>query len=178
MSAMLSLSVTYSPAFAQQSDLEVEVVDRPVHSRTILAGAGAVVGEDDQGWRSHFRMGVVSEPQTDDSNSDSELSVKRGVFVIGKHDNRHFYSVIPETWEIEVKADKENFEASGTVENKEGKTYDVKMKGEKISDLQNGNLYYVTGTAINEDGDEYELFYISPIVEREHSIQTSFRGTR
>lgn len=178
MSAMLSLSVAYNPALAQQSDSDVEAVDRPVHSRIILAGAGAVVGEDDQGWRSHFKMGVISESQTSDSNSDTEFSIKRGVFVIGKHDNRQFYSVIPETWEIEVRPDKENFEASGTVENREDKIYDVKMEGEKISNLQNGNLYYITGTATSEDGDVYELFYISALVEREHSIQTSLRGTQ
>ena len=178
MAAMLSVSVSYSTAFAQESDLEAEAVERLVHPKTILAGTGAAVSEDDQGWRSHFRMGIVSEPQTSDSNSDTEYTVKRGVFTVGKQDNRHFYSVIPETWEILVRSDKENFEASGTVENKEGKTYDVKIEGEKISDLQNGNLYYVLGTAINEDGDVYELFYISPLVERNHSIQPTIRGTQ
>ena len=178
MSAMLSLSISYNNAFAQQSDLEVEVVDRPVHSRTILVGAGAVVGEDDQGWRSHFRMGIVSEPQIDDSNSDAELTVKRGMFVVGKHDTRQFYSVIPDTWEIQVRSDEGNFEASGTVENKEGKVFDVKVEGEKISDLQKGNLYYVTGSATNDDGDVYDLFYISALVEKEPSIKNSLHITQ
>ena len=178
MAAMLSVSVSYSTAFAQESDLEAEAVERLVHPKTILAGTGAAVGEDDQGWRSHFRMGIVSEPQTGDSNSDTEYTVKRGMFIVGKQDNRHFYSVVPDTWKMEVRPDKENFAASGTVENKEGKTYDVKIEGEKISDLQNGNLYYVLGIASNEDGDVYELFYISPLVERDPSIKSTFRGTQ
>lgn len=174
MTVILSLSVTYSTAFAQESDVEIR--DRPIQSHTILGGAGAAVGDDDQGWRSHFRMGIV-ESQNDDPDAHTEYTVNRGVFIVGKYDNRHYYSVIPDTWEMSVSPNEKSFDASGKVENKEGKIFDIEISGDEISDLQNGTLYFVTGTAVGDD-EEYDLFYISALKERIPSIHTTSSGTQ
>ena len=166
MAAMLSVSVTYSTAFAQESDVEPQVIDRPYRLHTILIGTGAAVGEDDHGLRSHFRMGIVPVSEVTDVASDVNYEVKRGKFIVGKHDNRHVFTVIPDTWTITVSSDKTTYDASGTVENKAGEVYDVKITGDKISDLQRGNLYYVTGTVAGADGEVYDLFYISAMFDR------------
>jgi hypothetical protein len=176
MAAILSVSVTYSTAFAQESD-QVEAHDRPIRLHTILGGAGAAVDEDDQGWRSHFRIGIV-ESQNDDPDAHTEYTVKRGMFIVGKYDNRHYYSVIPDTWEISVSPNEKSFDASGRVENKEGEIYDVEITGDEISDLQNGTLYYVTGTAVGDDGEVYELFYISALKDRIPAIPPTSSGTQ
>ena len=176
MAAMLSVSVTYSTAFAQESDPEVEAFAEPIHPRTVLVGTGAAVDQDDHGYRSHFRMGIVQVPEVTDVASDVNYEVKRGKFIVGKHDNRHVYTVLPDTWTITVSSDKTAYEAAGTVESKVGEVYDVKITGDKISDLQHGNLYFVTGTATGADGQVYDLFYISAMFERTPSIQTTSSG--
>lgn len=171
MAAMLSVSVTYSTAFAQESDLEPQAIDKPNRPHTVLVGTGAAVSEDDHGWRSYFRMGIVSEPQTTDVDADVEYKIKRGKFIVGSHENRHVYHVVPDTWMISVSPDKETFDATGTVENKNGKVFDVMITGEKISDLQRGNLYYVTGFASNADGEIFDLFYISAMFDRTPTVK-------
>lgn len=170
MAAILSVSVTYSTAFAQESEREMKL-ERPLHGGTYLAGSGAAVSEDDNAMRSHFRMGIV-ETQTND-NGHTEYEVKRGVFVVGKHDNRQHFSVIADSWEVSVSPNQKSFDASGIVENQEGKIYDIEISGEEISNLENGILYFVTGTAINDNGEVYNIFYISPLVERISSIQST-----
>lgn len=173
MAAILSVSVTYSTAFAQESEREMKL-ERPLHTGTYLAGSGAAVSEDDNAKRSHFRMGIV-ETQTND-NGHTEYEVKRGVFVVAKHDNRQHFSVIADTWEVSFSPNQKSFDASGTVQNREGKIYDIEISGEEISNLEYGTLYFVTGTAINEDGEVYDIFYISPLVERIPSIQSTSEG--
>lgn len=165
MASILSVSATYNTAFAQESDL---AVDRQFHPRTFLGGVGAVVGEDSEGKRSYFRMGIV--PVTD---SETEYEVKRGAFMVGKHDNRERYSVIADSWQISVSVDKSSFDASGKAENNEGEIYDISISGDKISDLENGVLYYVTGTATGDDGEIHDIFYISALKERTPSIPTT-----
>lgn len=169
MAIMLSLSLTYSRAFAQESDIERQAVDKLTRPHTILAGTGAAVGEDNHGWRSHFRLGIVSENQ--DTSVTPEYQVKQGMFVVGKQDNRHVFSVITDTWTMSVRSDKTSFDASGTVENRDGKTLDVKITGEKIAELQQGNLYNVKGTASDVDGKVYDLFYFSTMYDRNPSIR-------
>jgi hypothetical protein len=56
-----------------------------------------------------------------------------------------------------------------------GKTYEIEISGDEISNLEHGTLYFVTGTATNDDGEVYELFYISPLVERTPSTESSDR---
>ena len=165
MAALLSVSATYGTAFAQESDLRV---DRQHSLHTILAGAGAVVGDDSEGKRSFFKMGLV--PVAD---SETEYEVKRGMFMVGNHDNREKYSVIADSWTVSVSADESSYDASGKAESKEGKIYDVSISGDKISDLENGVLYYVTGTVTGDDNEVYDLFYISALKERTPSIQTT-----
>ncbi|MDH3677414.1 MAG: hypothetical protein OEQ12_03845 [Nitrosopumilus sp.] len=172
MAAILSVSVTYSTAFAQVLDLETEAIERPLGPHTFLVGTGVAVGEDDQGWRSHFRMGIVQESETTDVDAHTEYKVKRGVFIVGKYDTRLNFSVIPDTWQISASPNMKSIDASGTVENRDGKFYDIEISGEKISDLQDGNLYYVTGTATGADSEVYDLFYISALAEKTPSTQT------
>lgn len=169
MAAMLSVSMTYSTAFAQETDLERPVIDKQTRPHTVLVGTGAAVSEDDQGWRSHFRMGIVSENQ--DTDVSPEYKVKQGTFVIGIKDTRHGFSIVPDTWTISVRSDKTSFDASGTVENRDGKTLDVKITGEKIADLKQGNLYMVKGVASDDDGKMFELFYISAMHDRNPTIR-------
>ena len=171
MAAMLSVSLTYSTAFAQEPEREMKLGERSLHAGTYLAGSGAAVSEDDNAMRSHFRMGIV-ETQTND-NGHTEYEVKRGVFFVGKHDNRQHFSAIADTWEVSVNPNQKSFDASGTVENPEGKIYDIEISGDEISNLEYGTLYFVTGTAANEDGEVYDLFYISPLVERISSTESS-----
>jgi hypothetical protein len=167
VATMLSISVTYNTAFAQVSDVST---DRPIHPHTVFGGVGAAVSEDGEGKRSYFRMGIV--PVTD---SETEFEVKRGTFMVGgiNHDNREKYSVIADSWQITVSADKASFDASGQAENEDGEIYDVSISGDKISDLENGDLYYVTGTATGDDGEVHDLFYISVIKERIRSADTT-----
>jgi hypothetical protein len=171
MAAMLSVSVTYSTAFAQESDVAVEAIEKPIHLRTVLVGTGAVVAEDDHGYRSHFRMGIVADPSVTDVASDVNYEVKRGKFIVGKYDDRRIYSVMPDTWTVTVSADKTVFDANGQVENRAGEVFDVMISGEKISDLQRGNLYYVSGFASNEDGEMYDLFYISALFDKNPTVR-------
>ena len=171
---MLSVSLTYSSAFAQESDTEVKPAERHLRIGTFLVGTGAAVSEDENGLRSHFKMGIV-ESQTDDSGH-TEYEVKRGVFAVGKHDERQKYTVITDTWEVSVSPNEKSFDASGNVENEEGKVFEVEISGDEISGLEHGTLYYVTGTATGDDGQEYDLFYISALVERTPSIQSTSGG--
>ena len=112
------------------------------------------------------------ESQTND-NGHTEYEVKRGVFAVAKHDHRQHFSVIADTWEVSVSPNEKSFDASGTVENQEGKTYEIEISGDELSNLEHGILYFVSGTAIGEDGEVYDLFYISALVERNPSLQTS-----
>ena len=173
MAAILSVSVTYDNAFAQGQEKEVKLEERSLRTGTFLVGSGAAVSEDDNAMRSHFRMGIV-ETQTNDSGH-TEYEVKRGVFIVGKHDDRQHFSVIADTWEVSVSPNQKSFDASGTVENQEGKTWDIEMSGNEISNLEYGTLYFVTGTATSDDGEVYDLFYISPLVERIPSVESSDR---
>ena len=164
MAVILSVSITYNNAFAQGQEREVNLEERPLRTGTFLVGSGAAVSEDDNAMRSHFRMGIV-ETQTNDSGH-TEYEVKRGVFFVGKHDNRQHFSVIADTWKVSVSPNQKSFDASGTVKNQEGKTWEIEMSGNEISNLEYGTLYFVTGTATSDDGEVYDLFYISPLVER------------
>ncbi|MEJ2259989.1 MAG: hypothetical protein P8X78_05730 [Nitrosopumilaceae archaeon] len=172
MAAILSVSITYDNAFAQGQEREVNLEERPLRTGTFLVGSGAAVSEDDNAMRSHFRMGIV-ETQTNDSGH-TEYEVKRGVFFVGKHDNRQHFSVIADTWKVSVSPNQKSFDASGQVENQEGLVYEVEISGEEISDLENGNLYFVSGTATG-NGEVYELFYISGLVDRT-AIQSASSG--
>ena len=173
MAAILSVSITYNTAFAQESEREIKLQEMPLRTGTFLAGSGVAVSEDDNAMRSHFRMGIV-ETQTND-NGHTEYEVKRGIFFVGKHDYRQHFSVIGDTWEMSVSPNQKSFDASGTVENQEGKTLEVKLSGDEISNLEYGTLYFVTGTATNDDGEVYDLFYISPLIEKIPSIDSSDR---
>jgi hypothetical protein len=73
-----------------------------------------------------------------------------------------------------VSPNEKSFDASGEVENQDGLVYEVEISGDEISDLENGSLYFVSGTAIG-NGEVYELFYISGLVDRT-SIQTTSSG--
>ena len=172
MAALLSSSIVYNTAFAQEFERERPQTDRLPQMGTYLAGSGAAVSEDEQGWRSHFRMGL-EESQTSD-NGHTEYMVKRGVFAVGKHDQRHVFSIVSETWSLSVNQNDKSFDASGKVENQDGKVYDVEISGDKISGLAQGNLYYITGTATGSD-DVYDLFYISAMIDKP-SIQTASSG--
>jgi hypothetical protein len=156
MLTMFTSSIAYSNAFAQETDVEILPEHRP--AVTFMAGAGAAVSqEDDHGYRSHFKLGMV-QVQDDD---EVQLEVKRGKFVAA----HKAYHIVPDTWKVEVSSDGEEFEASGIVENDEGNFIDIEIKGEKIRDLQRGALYYVTGEAT--DGEtEWDLYYISAMFER------------
>lgn len=173
MAAILSVSVVYDTAFAQESEREVKFEERSLHSGTFLAGSGVAVSEDDNAMRSQFRMGIV-ETQTNDSGH-TEYEVKRGVFFVGKHDDRQHFSAIADSWEVSISPNQKSFDASGTVENQEGKIWNIEMSGDEISNLEYGTLYFVTGSATNDDGEVYDLFYISPLVERIPSIESSDR---
>jgi len=132
MVAILSVSATYSTAFAQEPEREMKLGERHLPTGTILVGSGAAVSEDDNAMRSHFRMGIV-ETQAND-NGHIEYEVKRGVFFVGKHDDRQHFSVNADTWEVSVSPNQKSFDASGVVENQEGKTYDIEISGDKISE--------------------------------------------
>lgn len=172
MAVLISTSVVYETAFAQEFEKERKLSDRPMHMGTFLAGSGAAVSEEDKPWRSHFRMGL-EEVQTDD-NGHAQYDVKRGVFAVGKHDERHVFSVISDTWQISVSPNEKSFDASGQVENQDGLVYEVEISGDEISDLENGSLYFVSGTATG-NGEVYELFYISGLVDRT-AIQSASSG--
>ena len=171
MTAVLSLSITYDSAFAQESEREKKSTDRHLYSGTFLVGSGVAVSEDDNALRSHFKMQIV-ETETNDSGH-IEYEVNRGVFFAGKHNDRQQFSVIADTWEVSVSPNQKSFDASGEVENQEGKVYDIEISGDEISNLEHGTLYYVTGKATGDDGEVYDLFYISALVERIPSIQTA-----
>lgn len=171
MAVLLSSSVVYNTAFAQNVEGVRHLSDQPLNIGTILVGSGAAVSEDDHAWRSHFKMGI-EELQTGD-NGHSEYEVKRGVFIIGNPDQRHVLSVKGDTWEVSVSPNDKSFEASGKVENEDGKIYDVEISGDEISNLEHGKLYYVAGTAINSEGEMYNLFYISALIDRTSTETTS-----
>ena len=173
LTAVLSTSIVLNSASAQEFDRERPQSDKMIPMGIYLAGNGAAVSEDNQGWRSHFRMGLA-ETDSDD-NGHTNYEVKRGIFAVGKHDQRHGLSVIPDTWEVSMNQNEKSFDASGKAENREGIVYDVDLSGEEISDLTNGNLYYVKGTATGPDGEMFYLFYISAMVDRS-SIQTTTSG--
>lgn len=169
MAVLLSSSIAYNNAFAQEFERERPQSDRLPKMGTFLAGNGAAVSDDQQGWRSHFRMGL-EESETGD-NGHTEYTVKRGVFAVGKHDHRNTFSIVSDTWIVSVNQNDKSFDASGKVEDQEGNVYDVEISGDKISDLAHGNLYYITGTATGSDGEKYSLFYISAMIDGT-SIQT------
>jgi len=168
MATILSLSLTYDSAFAQESEREIKSTDRQLYSGTFLVGSGVAVSEDDNALRSHVRMGIV-ESETND-NGQTEYEVKRGVFFVGNHDGRQHFSVIADTWKVSVSPNQKSFDAAGDVENQEGKIYDIEISGDEISNLEHGTLYYVTGTATGNDGEVFDLFYLSALVERIPSI--------
>ena len=169
MLTLFAASVSYGAAFAQENVEDDSIVDTQRHLRphSIVAGAGAVVNEDDQAHRSHFKLGLIQESDS----VDADYTVKRGKFVAGFQDNRHVFAIIPDTWIFEVNSE-DSFKASGIVENKDGEAYVVEISGEKIHDLQRGNLYYVTGLAY-DDEKEFDLFYIAAMFDRNPQIKPS-----
>ena len=171
MTAILSISLTYSSAFAQESERDFKSEERHRYFGTFLAGSGAAVSQEDNAMRSHFKLGIV-ELQTND-NGHTEYEVKRGVFAVAKHDQRQHFSVIADTWQVSLSPNGKSFDASGTVENQEGKTYEIEISGDELSNLVHGALYFVSGIATGEDGEVYDLFYISALVERTPTIQSS-----
>lgn len=170
MAALISTSVVYETAFAQEYERERKLSDRPLHIGTLLAGSGAAVSEENNPWRSHFKM-ALEEVETDD-NGHAQYEVNRGVFAVGKHDHRQKFSVIADTWQVSVSPNEKSFDASGEVENQDGLVYEVEISGDEISDLENGSLYFVSGTATG-NGEVYELFYISGLVDRTSTQPTS-----
>ncbi|MDX1440828.1 MAG: hypothetical protein R3237_00020 [Nitrosopumilaceae archaeon] len=172
MAVLISTSVVYETAFAQEFDRERQLSERPLHMGTFLVGSGAAVSEENQPWRSHFKMGLV-EVETED-NGHAQYDVKRGVFAVGKHDQRQIFSVISDTWQVSVSPNEKSFDASGEVENQDGLVYEIEISGDEISDLENGSLYFVSGTATG-NGEVYELFYISGLIDRT-TVQATSSG--
>ena len=170
MAALISTSVVYETAFAQEFERERKLSEKPPHQGTFLVGSGAAVSEEDKPWRSHFKMGLT-EVQTE-GNGHEQYEVYRGIFAVGKHDQRQIFSVLPETWQVSVGPNEKSFEASGEVENQDGIVYEIEISGDEVSDLENGNLYFVSGTATG-NGEEYELFYISGLIDRTSNQSTS-----
>ena len=168
MLSLFASTVTFGNAFAQEP-IEVDrIVDAERHYKphAIVAGAGAAVSDEDKGHRSHFKLGIIQEEE----GEDESYTVKRGKFVAVTQDHRNKFEIIPETWYFEVDSERTSFAAAGMVENKNGVSYMVEIKGEKIDDLQHGTLYYVTGEAFNET-DEFSLYYITAMFERDYKIR-------
>jgi hypothetical protein len=89
--------------------------------------------------------------------------MSRGTIVISVNEERIAYSFMPDTWEIEVAEDGLTFEASGQVENSDGKVFDVSLNGYLGGPVgfmkRIGTTWSVDGEMTGED-TEYDLHYV------------------
>jgi hypothetical protein len=154
MAAALVATVSFAPITASAQEREVDEVRR---LRT-ASGAGIATdiatGED---FRSAFR--VIWHY---DNNTDAR-TISRGNIVISVDGERVAYSLLPETWEIEVANGGLTFEASGQVQNGDGRKFDVTLNGYLGGPVgfvkRVGTTWSVDGVMTGEER-EYNLHYV------------------
>jgi hypothetical protein len=159
---LLVATASLTPSLAQQPPGE-EQTRTQQNAKTLAFGIGAAVDADeDTIYRSHFKFGLVKS--TSDSE-DSDYEVRRGVVVINDEGSPVRYQAIPDTWNVEVDDNNDEFTADGKVEDSDGNIFDVSMNGESLRKTEHGSLYAVKGKFNGGDLD-YELYYIAGVVQR------------
>ncbi len=144
-----------------ESDRKADKVKQPrVRTAAVAIGAGAAIDETGDTHRSHFRFGLVNS-----TSSDADFTVKKGQMVIRDDRTRGVYTVLPDTWIVNVSDDRSSFSATGKVDGSNNVTYEVSLEGSKIRDVRDGHMYIVHGKFVG-NGVEYELHYLSAIFKK------------
>jgi hypothetical protein len=154
VTAALVAAVSFAPIAASAQEREVDELRR---LRT-ASGAGIATeiasGED---YRSAFRAIWYY------NNSTDERTMSRGTVVISVDGERIAYSFLPDTWRINVADDGLTFEASGQVQNSDGREFDVTLNGYLGGPIgfvkRMGTTWSVDGVMAGEER-EYELHYV------------------
>lgn len=152
--ALVAAAASFAPITASAQERGIDEVRR---LRT-ASGSGIATdiasGED---YRSTFRtIGHYN-------NSTDERMVSRGNIVISVDGERIVYSFLPDTWRIDVADDGLTFEASGQVQNSNGREFDVTLNGYLGGPVgfvkRMGMTWSVDGVMAGEER-EYELHYV------------------
>jgi hypothetical protein len=155
VAAALVAAVSFAPiaASAQERPSGVDI-----HRFRTASGAG-IATDIDPG--DDFRSAIRAIWTY--NNSTDERTMTRGSIVISVDGERVGYQFVADTWELEVAEDGLTFEASGQVENSDGKVFDVSLNGYLGGPVgfmkRIGTTWSVDGVMTGEDR-EYELHYV------------------
>jgi hypothetical protein len=156
VAAALVAAVSFAPIAASAQERSGE--DVRIQRLRTASGAGiatdVATGDD-------FRSGFRAIWHYD--NSTDERIMSRGSIVISVDEERIIYTIVPDTWKIEVAEDGLTFEASGQAENSHGEAFDVSLNGYLGGPVgfikRIGTTWSVDGEMIGEDA-EYDLHYV------------------
>jgi hypothetical protein len=157
VAAALVAAVSFAPIAASAQE-RPSGQDARIHRPGTASGSG-IATDADTG--DDFRSALRAIWHYD--NSTDERTMSRGTIVISVNEERIAYSFMPDTWEIEVAEDGLTFEASGQVENSDGKVFDVSLNGYLGGPVgfmkRIGTTWSVDGEMTGED-TEYDLHYV------------------
>lgn len=156
VAAALAAAVSFAPISASAQERPNE--DVRVHRLRTASGAGIATDIDTgENFRSAFRAIWRYDNNTD------ERTMSRGSIIISVNEERVAYSFVPETWEIRVAEDGLTFEASGQVQNSDGREFDLTLNGYLGGPMgfinRAGTTWSVDGM-MNGDEREYALHYV------------------
>jgi len=186
MLLLFAATITLGPAMAQQNDDDFDKKEkvrphkerpdkeRPHKNGTFAAGMGVAIEENGDAYRSHIKL-VLAKSNTDadaddTAATDSAYAVRKGMIVINDEGSPVRYAVVADTWTIEFNEDA--FHAAGVVEDADGNTYDVAVRGEALGKTKHGILYQVQGTFDGADED-YKLYYFVVVNEKTNADRPS-----
>jgi hypothetical protein len=157
VAAALVAAVSFAPIAASAQE-RPSGEDVRMHRLRTASGSGIATdvntGDD---FRSAFRAIWHYD------NSTDERTMSRGTIVISVDEERITYTMLPETWEIEVAEDGLTFEANGQVQNSDSEVFDVSLNGYLGGPVgfikRIGTTWSVDGVMMGEDR-EYELHYV------------------
>ncbi len=183
MLLLFAATITVGPAMAQQNDDDFDKKEkvrphkerpdkeRP-HKGTFAAGMGVAIEDNGDAYRSHIKLALAKSNtdagadvgDTAAAAADSAYAVRKGMIVINDEGSPVRYPVVADTWAIEFNEDA--FHAAGVVEDADGNTYDVAVRGEALGKTKHGIIYQVHGDFSGADEEDYKLHYFVVVKEK------------
>ena len=165
LAASILVAFAFQPgiAFAQEIERRERVeraADRADETRDVRSGYHSVKGagvatdqESGENYRSGFRFLVQKV-----NGTENEYEVKRGLIAISIDGARVYYTIVPDSWNVNLSEDRLKFEASGKVEQGE-ETFEVSLNGYFAMHTRMGNLWSIHGEMEGRE-NQYDLHYV------------------
>jgi hypothetical protein len=182
MLLLFAATLSFGPAMAQSNGDDLDEKERkkvrpqerpdkerPHRNGTFVMGMGAAIEDNGDAYRSGMKLALAKNAD-DAAATDIEYTVRKGMVVINDEGSPVRYPVVADTWSIEFNEDA--FHAAGVVEDADGNTYDVSVRGEALGKTKHGILYQVQGTFDGADGD-YDLYYFVVVNEKQNRDRPS-----